>query len=57
MTSTVQVAGSNLTLAYVVLAIAIAALAVAFGLRARVLAASEGTAKMKEIAEIGRAHV
>ena len=50
MTSTVQVAGSNLTLAYVVLAIAIAALAVAFGLRARVLAASEGTAKMKEIA-------
>ena len=50
MTSTVQVAGSNLTLAYVVLAIAIAALAVAFGLRARVLAASEGTAKMQEIA-------
>ena len=50
MTSTVQVAGSNLTLAYAVLAIAIAALAVAFGLRARVLAASEGTEKMKEIA-------
>jgi K(+)-stimulated pyrophosphate-energized sodium pump len=48
--ATVQVAGSNLTLAYAVLAIAIAALAVAFGLRARVLAASEGTEKMKEIA-------
>jgi K(+)-stimulated pyrophosphate-energized sodium pump len=53
MTSTnpvVEVAGSNLTLVYVVLGISLLALGVAYGLRTRVLAAGEGTEKMKEIA-------
>jgi K(+)-stimulated pyrophosphate-energized sodium pump len=44
------VAGSNLTLVYVVLGISLLALGVAYGLRTRVLAAGEGTEKMKEIA-------
>ena len=47
----VQVTGSNLTYAYIVLGISLAALAIAYGLRAQVLAASDGTAKMREIAE------
>jgi len=38
-------------IAYIVLGISLAALAIAFGLRAQVLAASDGTAKMREIAE------
>ena len=48
--SLVQVTGNNLNIVYVVLAISLAALAVAWGLRAQVLAADEGTAKMREIA-------
>ncbi len=46
----VQVAGNNLTYVYVVLAISLVALAIAWALRAQVLAAGEGTEKMKEIA-------
>jgi K(+)-stimulated pyrophosphate-energized sodium pump len=49
--STVEVTGSNLNITYVVLAVALGALAIAFALRQQVLAASEGTAKMQEIAE------
>ena len=49
--SLVQVTGTNLTYAYIVLGISLAALAIAYGLRAQVLAASDGTAKMREIAE------
>ena len=46
----VQVAGNNLTYIYVVLGISLVALAIAWALRAQVLAAGEGTEKMKEIA-------
>jgi len=46
----VQVTGSNLNYVYAVLAISLVALAIAFALRVQVLAADEGTAKMKEIA-------
>jgi K(+)-stimulated pyrophosphate-energized sodium pump len=46
----VQVTGTNLNITYIVLAISLAALAIAFILRAQVLAASDGTEKMKEIA-------
>ena len=49
--SPVTVTGSNLTLVYIVLAISLGALAVAYALRAQVLAASDGTAKRREIAE------
>ena len=49
--SLVHVTGTNLTYAYIVLGISLAALAIAYGLRAQVLAASDGTAKMREIAE------
>jgi K(+)-stimulated pyrophosphate-energized sodium pump len=49
--SLVQVTGSNLNIAYIVLGISLAALAIAYGLRAQVLAATDGTAKMREIAE------
>jgi len=49
--SNVQVSGTNLTYVYIVLAISLGALAIAWALRAQVLAANEGTAKMKEIAE------
>ena len=49
--SNVQVTGTNLTYVYIVLAISLGALAIAWALRAQVLAANEGTAKMKEIAE------
>ena len=49
--SLVQVTGSNLNFVYVVLAISLGALGVAYALRAQVLAASDGTAKMREIAE------
>ena len=48
--STVQVTGSNLVYVYVVLGISLVALAIAWGLRAQVLANPEGTEKMKEIA-------
>ena len=48
--SNVQVIGANLNITYAVLAISLAALVVAFVLRAQVLAASEGTEKMREIA-------
>ncbi len=48
--SLVQVTGSNLTYVYIILGISLAALAVAYGLRAQVLAADEGTEKMREIA-------
>ena len=46
----VQVTGTNLNITYIILAISLAALAIAFILRAQVLAANEGTEKMKEIA-------
>ena len=46
----VQVTGSNLNYVYVVLGISLVALAIAYALRAQVLAASEGTEKMQEIA-------
>jgi K(+)-stimulated pyrophosphate-energized sodium pump len=49
--SNVQVTGTNLNITYVVLAISLLALAIAWVLRAQVLAASEGTDKMREIAE------
>jgi K(+)-stimulated pyrophosphate-energized sodium pump len=48
--SNVQVTGANLNITYVILAISLAALAIAFILRAQVLSADEGTEKMKEIA-------
>ena len=47
----VQVVGANLTYVYIVLGISLAALAIAYALRAQVLAASDGTPKMREIAE------
>jgi K(+)-stimulated pyrophosphate-energized sodium pump len=47
----VQVTGTNLNITYVVLAISLLALAIAWVLRAQVLAANEGTEKMREIAE------
>lgn len=50
MSTAVHVTGSNLGYVFAVLAISIVALALAFGLRAQVLAQSEGTDKMKEIA-------
>ena len=46
----VQVSGTNLTYVYVILGISLAALAIAFALRAQVLAQDEGTAKMRAIA-------
>jgi K(+)-stimulated pyrophosphate-energized sodium pump len=46
----VQVTGSNLNYVYAVLAVSLVALAIAFALRAQVLAANDGTTKMKEIA-------
>ena len=49
--SLVHVEGSNLTYVYVVLAISLIALGIAWALRAQVLAQSDGTAKMREIAE------
>ena len=48
--SLVQVTGSNLNITFAVLAVALGALAIAFGLRAQVLSAAEGTEKMREIA-------
>ncbi len=50
MENLVRVTGSNLTYVYVVLGISLVALAIAYALRAQVLAANEGTEKMKEIA-------
>ncbi|HEX7404831.1 MAG TPA: sodium-translocating pyrophosphatase [Candidatus Nanopelagicaceae bacterium] len=50
VSSLVQVTGTNLTYVYIVLAISLAALAIAWALRAQVLAADEGTEKMREIA-------
>ena len=46
----VQISGTNLTYVYVILGISLAALAIAFALRAQVLAQDEGTAKMRAIA-------
>jgi K(+)-stimulated pyrophosphate-energized sodium pump len=48
--SLVHVTGTNLTYVYIVLAISLVALAIAWALRAQVLAADEGTMKMQEIA-------
>ena len=48
--SLVHVTGTNLTYVYIILAISLGALAIAWALRAQVLAADEGTEKMKEIA-------
>jgi K(+)-stimulated pyrophosphate-energized sodium pump len=47
----VHVTGSNLNYVYLVLGISLLALAIAYALRTQVLAADEGTEKMKEIAE------
>jgi K(+)-stimulated pyrophosphate-energized sodium pump len=47
----VQVTGTNLNITYIVLAVALAALAIAYVLRQQVLAANDGTEKMREIAE------
>ncbi|ASY28281.1 K(+)-stimulated pyrophosphate-energized sodium pump [Candidatus Planktophila limnetica] len=49
--SLVTVEGSNLNYVYAVLAISLIALGIAWALRAQVLAQSDGTAKMREIAE------
>ena len=49
-TSLVQVTGNNLTIAYVILGVALLALAIAYALRAQVLTQNEGTESMKEIA-------
>ena len=51
MSTPVHVTGSNLVYVCIVLAISLVALAIAFGLRAQVLAQSDGTPKMREIAE------
>lgn len=48
--NSVQVSGNNLTYVYVILGISLLALAIAYALRAQVLAQSEGTAKMQDIA-------
>ena len=48
--SLVHVAGNNLNIVYVVLGVALVALAIAYALRAQVLRASDGTEKMREIA-------
>lgn len=48
--SLVHVTGTNLTYVYIVLAISLVALGIAWALRAQVLAADEGTEKMREIA-------
>jgi K(+)-stimulated pyrophosphate-energized sodium pump len=47
----VQVTGTNLNITYIVLAVALAALGIAYALRQQVLAANDGTEKMREIAE------
>jgi K(+)-stimulated pyrophosphate-energized sodium pump len=47
----VQVTGTNLNITYIVLAVALGALGIAFALRQQVLAANDGTEKMREIAE------
>jgi K(+)-stimulated pyrophosphate-energized sodium pump len=49
--SNVQVTGANLNITYIVLGVALAALAIAYALRQQVLAANDGTDKMREIAE------
>jgi K(+)-stimulated pyrophosphate-energized sodium pump len=46
----VEVSGNNLNYVYVILGISSVALAIAYALRAQVLAQDEGTAKMKDIA-------
>ncbi len=48
--SLVHVTGTNLTYVYIVLGISLLALGIAWALRAQVLAADEGTEKMREIA-------
>ena len=48
--SLVHVTGTNLTYVYIVLAVSLIALGIAWALRAQVLAADEGTEKMREIA-------
>ena len=50
MENLVTVTCSNLTYVYVVLGISLVALAIAYALRAQVMAANEGTEKMQEIA-------
>jgi K(+)-stimulated pyrophosphate-energized sodium pump len=48
--SLVEVTGKNLNITFLVLGVALVALAIAFALRAQVLSADEGTEKMREIA-------
>ena len=50
MNPVVQVTGNNLNYVYAILVISLIALAIAWALRAQVLAQAEGTAKMKDIA-------
>lgn len=50
MSTPVQVTGTNLIYVFIVLGVSLLALAIAYGLRAQVLAQSDGTEKMKEIA-------
>ena len=47
----VQVTGTNLNITYIILAVALGALGIAVALRQQVLAANDGTEKMREIAE------
>ena len=51
LSTPVQVTGTNLIYVFIVLGVSLLALAIAYGLRAQVLAQSDGTEKMKEIAE------
>ena len=51
MSTPVQVTGTNLVYVFIVLGISLLALAIAYGLRAQVLAQPGGTPKMIEIAE------
>jgi K(+)-stimulated pyrophosphate-energized sodium pump len=50
VSTAVQVTGTNLIYVFIVLGVSLLALAIAYGLRAQVLAQSDGTEKMKEIA-------
>jgi len=50
LSTPVQVTGTNLIYVFIVLGVSLLALAIAYGLRAQVLAQSDGTEKMKEIA-------
>jgi K(+)-stimulated pyrophosphate-energized sodium pump len=50
VSTSVQVTGTNLIYVFIVLGVSLFALAIAYGLRAQVLAQSAGTPKMQEVA-------